>query len=135
MELFKDKVVIITGGSQGIGYATAVKMAEEGAIVYACARREKTFDHDNIHYHPMDVTDEDSCRKLFEDIMEKHGKIDVLVANAGITKDAMTRKMTGEDFDSVINTNLKGIFNLVRYFGPKMEEQGYGSIVAVSSVV
>jgi len=135
MELFKDKVVIITGGSQGIGYATALKMAEEGAIVYACARREKTFDHDNIHYHPLDVTDEDSCRKLFEDIMEKHGKIDVLVANAGITKDAMTRKMTGEDFDSVINTNLKGIFNLVRYFGPKMEEQGYGSIVAVSSVV
>ena len=135
MELFKDKVVVITGGSQGIGYATAVKMAEEGATVYACARREKDFDNKNIHYHPLDVTDEESCRKLYEDVIERHGKIDVLVANAGITKDAMTRKMTGEDFDSVINTNLKGIFNLVRYFGPKMEEQGCGSIVAVSSVV
>lgn len=135
MDLLKDKIVVITGGSQGIGYATALNMASEGAVVYACSRREKEFDNANIHYHNLDVTDEESCKKLFDDVIEKHGKVDVLVANAGITKDAMTRKMTGDDFDSVINTNLKGIFNLVKYFGPKMEEQGYGSIVAISSVV
>lgn len=135
MDLLKDKIVVITGGSQGIGYATALNMANEGAVVYACSRREKEFENANIHYHNLDVTDEESCKKLFDDVIEKHGKVDVLVANAGITKDAMTRKMTGDDFDSVINTNLKGIFNLVKYFGPKMEEQGYGSIVAISSVV
>ena len=134
-QLLKDKIAVVSGGTQGIGLATALKMAEEGAIVYACSRHEKSFGIPNINYPALDVTDERSCQKLFEDILEKHGRIDVLVANAGITKDSMTRKMTSQDFDSVIDTNLKGIFNLVRFFGPKMEEQGYGSIVAISSVV
>lgn len=135
MELLKDKVVVITGASHGIGNVTAKKMAQEGAIVYACSRSEKSFEEENIHYHHLDVTDESSCKKLFDDLMEKHGHIDVLVANAGITKDAMTRKMTSDDFDSVINTNLKGIFNVVKYFGPQMENQNEGSIIAISSVV
>ena len=134
-KIMKDKIVLISGGSQGIGRVTAEKMAKEGAVVYACSRTEKAFDDPNIIYHSLDVTSDDSCKKLFEDIIEKHGRIDVLIANAGITKDAMTRKMSEEDFDRVINTNLKGVFNLVKYIGPKMEEQGKGSIVAISSVV
>lgn len=135
MNVLKDKVVVLTGGSQGIGHETAIDMANKGAIVYACSRRETSFDLDNVIYHQLDVTDEQSCEKLFNDVLSKHGKVDVLVANAGITKDSMTRKMSSEDFDSVINTNLKGIFNLVKYFGPQMESQGYGSIIAISSIV
>ena len=66
---------------------------------------------------------------------EKFGKIDILVNNAGITRDAMTRKMTDEQWDLVVDINLKGIFNLVRYVGPFMEEIGGGSIINISSVV
>lgn len=135
MDLLKNKVVIITGGTSGIGLATAMDMAKEGAIVYACARREKEFEDPNIIYHELDVTSVESCEKLFNDIVKKHGKIDVLIADAGITADGLTVKMTDDAFDRVINTNLKGVFNLVRLVGPYMEKQGWGSIVAVSSIV
>lgn len=131
----KGKVAIITGGTSGIGYATAVKMANEGAIVYAAARNVKTFDNSNIRFHYLDVTDVESCKKLCEDVIDEQGKIDILVADAGITADALTVKMTDEQFDRVINVNLKGIFNIVRFVGPFMEKQGWGSIVTVSSVV
>lgn len=135
MGLLDGKIVVITGGTKGIGKATAVKMSDEGAIVYVCSRKEKDYEYNNIFYHELDVTSTDSCEKLYNDIIKRHERIDVLVANAGITKDSMTKKMSEQDFDDVIETNLKGIFNLVKYIGPKMEEQGYGSIVAVSSIV
>lgn len=135
MNLLENKVVVISGGTSGIGYETVLKMHKEGAIVYACARHEKEFLEENIFFHQLDVTDEKSCKKLFGDVLEEQGKIDVLVADAGITKDSLTVKMTDEAFDTVISTNLKGIFNLVRYIGPFMETQGKGSIITVSSIV
>ena len=131
----KDKVVIITGGTSGIGYAACKKIAGMGAIVYAAARKERKFEEENIRYHYLDVTDTESCKKLFEDIVAEHGRIDVLVADAGITADALTVKMTDEQFDKVIAVNLKGIFNVVRFVGPYMEKQGWGSIVNISSIV
>lgn len=135
MRRLENKIAIVTGGTKGIGLATVEKMVQEGAIVYACARHYKEFNNPNIIYHELDVTDTNSCKRLFEDIINKYNRIDILVANAGITRDSLTVKMTDDDFDSVINTNLKGIFNLVRYIGPFMEKQGYGSIVLISSVV
>ena len=68
-------------------------------------------------------------------MVEKHGRIDILVADAGITVDKLTVKMTEDDFDKVIATNLKGTFNIVQKFGPYMEKQGFGSIITVSSIV
>lgn len=133
--MLKGKVAIITGGTKGIGYATAVKMAEEGAIVYACARNRREFDNSNIIYKHLDVTDFDSCNKLFQMVIEEQGKIDALVADAGITCDKMTVKMDTSDFDKVISTNLKGIFNIGKLVGPYMETHGGGSIVSVSSIV
>lgn len=133
--MLKDKVVILSGGTSGIGYATALRMAEAGAIVYACARHEKVFDNPNIIYHELDVTSKESCQKLFHDVVEAHGKIDVVVADAGITADSLTVKMTDEAFDQVIDTNLKGVFNMIRFIGPYMEKQGWGSIITVSSIV
>ena len=131
----KDKIVIVTGGTSGIGYEAAKKMASLGAIVYAAARKERAFEENGIRYHYLDVTDAESCKKLFEDVVAEHGRIDVLVADAGITADALTAKMTDEQFDRVIAVNLKGIFNIVRYVGPYMEKQGWGSIVNISSIV
>lgn len=131
----KDKVVIITGGTSGIGYATAMKMADAGAIVYAAARTERNFAKPNIHFHYVDVSVPETCKKLCDDVVAEHGRIDILVADAGITADALTVKMTDEQFDRVIDVNIKGVFNIVRYVGPYMEKQGWGSIVTVSSVV
>ena len=135
MGLLDGKVAIITGGTRGIGYYTAVEMARQGAVVYACARHERAFSDERILYHYLDVTDLGSCQALMDDVSGTYGKIDILVANAGITGDALTSKMTEDRFDSVINTNLKGVYNSVRMIGPWMERQGYGAIVTVSSVV
>ena len=130
-----DIIAIVTGGTSGIGLSTSKLMSKHGITVYACARREIGFEDNGIQYHYLDVTDTSSCKQLFDYVINKHGKIDILVANAGITADALTRKMTDEQFDRVLQVNTKGIFNIVRYVGPQMERQGYGSIVTVSSVV
>lgn len=131
----EKKIAIVTGGTSGIGLATSKLLAKRGAIVYACARHEHSFEEDNIFYHRLDVTDPQSCRTLFDDIINEHGKIDILIANAGITDDALTARMSDVQLDSVIDVNLKGVFNIVQCVGPFMEKQGWGSIVAVSSVV
>ena len=131
----KGKVAIITGGTSGIGFATAKKMAAEGAIIYSAARKERFFEETNIKYHYLDVTNSDSCKQLFDDVVAEQGKIDILVANAGITADALTTKMTDDQFNRVIDVNIKGIFNIVRFVGPFMEKQGWGSIVTISSIV
>ncbi len=74
-------------------------------------------------------------KNFFNYVVDKYGRIDVLVNNAGITRDTMTRKMTDEQWDLVIDVNLKGVFNLTRYVGPYMQNQGGGSIINISSVV
>ena len=130
-----NKVAIVTGGTSGIGLATCNTLANEGYAVYAAARHQVDFIYENVFYHYVDVTDGKSCKKLFDDVVEKHGRIDVLVADAGITADALTVNMSDEQFDRVIDINIKGIFNIVRYVGPYMEKQGWGSIINVSSVV
>ena len=75
MSLLKDKVAIITGGTSGIGYAAAKIMADQGAIVYACARHKKEFKEENIRYHYLDVTDAESCNQLYDDVIKEEGKI------------------------------------------------------------
>lgn len=130
-----NKIAIVTGGTKGIGLATSIKLAEEGAIVYACARNKLDFNNPNIIYHELDVVDRLSIKRLYNEITSKHNKVDILVNNAGIMKDRTTKKMSDEEFDSVIDINIKGTFNMVRMFGPLMQEKGYGSIINLSSFV
>lgn len=131
----EKKVAIVTGGTSGIGFSTCGILANEGYTVYAAARHKVDFGNENIIYHYNDVTDGNSCKVLFDDVVAKHGRIDVLVADAGITADALTVKMSDEQFNKVIDVNVKGVFNIVKYVGPYMEKQGWGSIINVSSVV
>ena len=131
----EGKVAIVTGGAKGLGGEMAQTFAREGAKVIAADMMPLTYECENVEFYQLNVTDGEACKGLFEYAKEKFGKIDILVNNAGITRDAMTRKMTDEQWDLVVDINLKGIFNLVRYIGPYMEEIGGGSIINISSVV
>ena len=131
----ENKVAIVTGAAKGLGGAMAQLFAKEGAKVIAVDMAPLTYECENVEYYSLNVTDSAACKALTDYAKEKYGKIDVLVNNAGITRDAMTRKMTDEMWDLVIDINLKGVFNLTRYVGPLMEELGGGSIINIASVV
>jgi 3-oxoacyl-[acyl-carrier protein] reductase len=131
----EGKVAIITGGARGLGQAMAELFASEGAKVVACDMEDLSYKNDNVEGYKLNVTDAEGCKKCAEYIKGKYGKIDVLVNNAGITRDALTAKMTDDQWNLVIDINLKGVFNLTRYVGPMMSEAKSGSIINISSVV
>ena len=120
---------------KGLGQAIAESFAKEGAIVIAADMGDLQYEAKNVFGYKLNVTDVEGCKAFFDEVVEKFGKIDILVNNAGITKDAMTRKMTDDQWNAVIDVNLKGVFNLTRYIGPLMEQNNYGSIINISSVV
>ena len=131
----KNKVAVITGGARGIGLCCAELFVKEGAMVIVCDNAAPDTHLENTEYYALNVTDRAACQKFFDDIVAKHGKIDILINNAGITRDAMTRKMSDEQWDAVIDVNLNGVFNLTRHVGPHMQQNGSGAIVNISSVV
>ncbi len=139
-----DKVCVITGGASGIGKAAALLFASEGAKVAACdlsdeGLKELATEGDglagSVDTYKLDITDRDAVAKTIREIVDKYGQIDVLVNNAGIIKDALLPKMTEEQWDAVINVNLKGVFNMTQAVAPYMREKGKGSIINTSSVV
>jgi 3-oxoacyl-[acyl-carrier protein] reductase len=131
----ENKVAIITGGARGLGQAMAELFAKEGARVIAADMGELSYQSENVEGYKLNVTNTEECKKFFDYVVEKYGRIDVLVNNAGITRDSMTRKMTDEQWDLVIDVNLKGVFNLTRHVGPYMQTQKCGSIINISSIV
>lgn len=131
----ENKIAVVTGAAKGLGGAMAQLFAKEGAKVIAVDMGEPTYSDPNVEFYKLNITDTSACKKFFDETMEKYGRIDVLVNNAGITRDAMTRKMTDEMWDMVVDVNLKGVFNLTRYIGPQMEDKGSGAIVNIASVV
>ena len=135
MKILEGKVAVVTGGSRGLGQAMCERFASEGAKVVAVDMAELAYKNENVEFYKLNVTSPEDINKFKEYMVEKYHKVDILVNNAGITRDAMTRKMTDEMWDLVINVNLKGVFNMVRAFGPLMEENNYGSIINISSVV
>ena len=135
----QSKVVIITGGASGIGFAAAQKFKEQGAIVIIADFNEELANtvasNLQVDSFPLDVRNRESCAKLARFVVDKYGKIDVLVNNAGITKDKMLHKMGESDFDDVLDVNCKGVFNCTQAVVPYMREAGYGRIINTSSVV
>ena len=136
----QDKVAIITGAAKGIGFATAQRFAQEGAKVIIAdinldAVKAAAAQIAGAEAHAMNVTDRASVQAVVDHIMQQHGRIDILVNNAGITQDARLVKMTEAQFDSVIDVNLKGVFNCTQLVVPHMLEAGSGAIVNASSVV
>ena len=139
----QDKVVIITGAAQGIGYATARKFLEEGAKVIACDIGKVPIESavaalassGAIEAFVVDVTMRDQIEAMAAAVAQRHGRIDVLVNNAGITIDARLQKMTDDQFDRVIDVNLKGTYNCAQAVLDTMLQQGSGVILNASSVV
>jgi len=139
-ERLKDKVAIITGAAKGIGFATAKRFAEEGAKVMIAdismeAVKTATAQIPNAEPFVVNVTDRASIQTAVDQILERHGRIDILINNAGITQDARLIKMTEAQFDAVIDVNLKGVFNCTQLVVPHMLEKGKGAVVNASSVV
>jgi 3-oxoacyl-[acyl-carrier protein] reductase len=139
-----DKVSIITGSGSGIGHATAVKFAQEGAKVAVCdineqsakdVAREITDSGGEALAFRIDVTDKESIARMVEGVMAKWGRIDTLVNNAGIVQDAQLKKMTDDQFDNVIDVNLKGVYNCTKAVVDIMLEQHSGVILNASSIV
>lgn len=136
----KDKVAIITGAAKGIGFATAKRFAQEGAKVMIAdvnpeAVRAAVDLIPGSEAYVMNVTDRASIEATVDQIMQRHGRIDILINNAGITQDARLVKMTEAQFDAVIDVNLKGVFNCTQLVVPHMLEAGKGAVVNASSVV
>ena len=140
----KNKVAIITGGANGIGLATAKRFISEGAIVFIAdlkrdqidaAVTECTSAGGNAYGLIVDVTQRASVDAMVAAVKQQSGRVDILVNNAGITKDARLVKMTEVEFDTVIDVNLKGVFNCAQAVVPTMIEQGSGVILNASSIV
>lgn len=141
----EKKVAIITGGSRGIGKEIAKKFAKENynlVINYVSERTnteelKKEFEElgAEVLFIKTNVTSYEECEKMAKDAINKFGKIDVLVNNAGVTKDSLLLRMKEEDFDTVINVNLKGTFNVTKACIPYMMKKKSGKIVNISSVV
>jgi len=137
----KGKVCLVTGGGRGLGRAICERLAAAGAEkVYVgdlntdgAEDMRNTFP--NVEGMVMNVTDAASIAEALNIILEAEGRIDVLVNNAGITRDALIQKMSDSDWDDVININLKGVFMMTREVAPHMMSQGAGSIINMASVV
>ncbi|HSZ33356.1 MAG TPA: beta-ketoacyl-ACP reductase [Puia sp.] len=139
----KDKIALITGGANGIGLATAERFVKEGAKVILwdlsdqgneVADRLKKEGHEVI-FKKISVTNTDEVQKAVDEAREYFGRIDILINNAGITKDRTLLKMSKQEWDDVIAVNLTGVFNCTQAVAPVMKEQNYGRIVSASSNV
>lgn len=141
----KDQVAVVTGAGRGIGHAISVRLANEGAKV-ACVSRtatnaDRTRDEINAAHpgaakaYAADVADLASVQAAVALILKDFERCDILVNNAGVTRDGLSMRMTGEDWDTVLDTNLKGAFHCMQAFQRQMLRQRSGRVINISSVI
>ena len=139
----KDKIALITGGANGIGLATTERFVKEGAKVVlwdvsdkgkdVAAQLKK--DGYQIAFNKVSVSDTDDVQRAMGEAIQQFGRIDILINNAGITRDRTLLKMSRKEWDDVISVNLTGVFNCTQAVAPIMKDQNYGRIVSASSNV
>lgn len=141
---FKDKVVVITGGANGIGMGISMKFAGMNADIVVIDNTEDKFDELKIKFDGLkcnflmvktDISNRDDIKKSVNKILEKFGKIDCLINNAGINRDMLFVRMKDEDWDRVIDVNLTGTFNMTKSVISHMMKNKYGKIINISSVL
>ena len=143
--MLKDKVAIVTGGTRGIGRAIALKLADQGANIVINYRNSDKEAEElkaileekgvKVLTVKCDISNFEDSKNLMDKCKEVFGKIDILVNNAGITKDTLLMRMSEEQWDAVINVNLKSVFNFTKAVSAIMLRQKSGSIISMSSVV
>lgn len=145
MAEFQDKVAVVTGAGRGIGRAIAMRLAEGGAKLAVASRTEanaqRTADEINAA-HPgaakaygVDVADAEATAGIGKAIVDEFGKVDILVNNAGVTRDGLLLRMSDDDWDTVVDTNLKGAFNMVKALQRSILRQKGARIINISSVI
>ena len=141
MKRLEGQVAIVNGGTRGIVKGIFEVFCREGATVALWdvldgteTVNEITQNGGNIFFQKVDVTDQSSVDSAIEEIIKQHGKIEILINNAGIIRDRSFLKMSEEEWDSVINVNLKSLYVVTRSVIPHMKENGYGRIVSASSI-
>lgn len=142
--MLDGKIAVVTGASRGIGRAIALRFGLEGAtvIVNYNGSEEKALQvvkeieekGGKAEAIACNVSDYEACGAFLEGVIKKYGKLDILINNAGITRDNLLMKMSEEEFDAVINTNLKGVFNCMKHVSRQMIKQRDGRIINISSV-
>ena len=143
--MLDGKIAVVTGASRGIGSAIARKLADEGATVVInyngseeranAVKAEIEGKGQKAVVRKCDVSDFASCETFIQGVIKEFGRIDILVNNAGITRDGLLMKMSEEDFDQVLDTNLKGAFHTIRFASRQMLRQKSGRIINMASVV
>ncbi|RMF09027.1 MAG: 3-oxoacyl-[acyl-carrier-protein] reductase [Candidatus Neomarinimicrobiota bacterium] len=142
--MLTDRIAVVTGASRGIGLAIARRLARSGATVYGLSRSTSHLQEAQdslaregvtLHACECDVSDFDAVQATLQSITKDHGRIDILVNNAGITRDTLLLRMGEDDWDQVMNVNLKGAFNGIKAVARTMMKNRYGRIINISSVV
>ena len=144
MTRFENQVAVVTGAGRGIGHAIAVRLASEGARVASVSRSEvnarRTADEINARHadaarpYAVDVTDHAAVQQISARILEEFGRVDILINNAGVTRDGLSMRMSIEDWETVIDTNLKGAFSFTQAVMRSMIKRRSGRIINISSV-
>ena len=140
--MLNGKVAVVTGASRGIGRAVAIRLASEGAAVVInyngskdrAEEVKKEIEAAKAEIKQCNVSDYAACEEMFKEIIAEFGSVDILVNNAGITRDGLLMKMSEEDYDAVLDTNLKGTFNCIRFVARQMIKQRGGHIINMASV-
>jgi 3-oxoacyl-[acyl-carrier protein] reductase len=141
----ENQIAVVTGAGRGIGHAIAVRLASEGARVASVSRTEANAQRtageingsraDAAKAYSVDVADHAAVQTIGAQILEDFGRVDILVNNAGVTRDGLSMRMPVEDWDTVLNTNLKGAFNFAQALMRPMIKQRSGRIINISSVI
>jgi len=142
---FENQIAIVTGAGRGIGRGIALRLAREGAHVACVSRTEKNAEKIAAEInaaqtgaakaYAVDVSNHANVQRIGKQVLSDFGRVDILVNNAGITRDMLSMRMTPEDWDLVLNTNLKGAFNFVQTVQRSMIKQRSGRIINISSVI
>lgn len=142
--MLEGKIALVTGASRGIGRQIALTLGREGAAVIvnyngSAEKAEEVVKEieaagGRAEAVQCNVSDFESCGRMMADVVSRYGRLDILVNNAGITRDNLLMKMSEEDFDAVISTNLKGVFNCIKHISRQMLKQKAGRIINISSV-
>jgi acetoacetyl-CoA reductase len=143
--MVRNNIALVTGGNGGIGSAITRRLVNDGfRVVVVCSPPEETqakkwhraeeYSEEEVMIFPLDVSDTDACERALKKILETEKHIDVLVNNAGITRDASFKKMSATQWHDVINVNVNSLFNVTHALFPSMCERGYGRIINISSV-